>query len=84
MFLELGWTPALHDQAEDRAHRIGQKNAVNIYYMLAADSIDSMLMALLEHKRKIVDGSVGDEKKLNFRLFTRFYDEWQKKMSLQN
>lgn len=84
VFLELGWTPALHDQAEDRAHRIGQKNAVNVNYILAADSIDVMLMALLEHKRKIVVGAVGDDEKLNFRLFTRFYDEWKDKMMIEN
>ena len=39
-FLELEWTPAMHDQAEDRCHRIGQHDAVTAWYLLAADTID--------------------------------------------
>jgi hypothetical protein len=53
-FVELGWTPAKHDQAEDRVHRIGQDRKVNAYYLLAADTIDERMAALIEHKRAIV------------------------------
>ena len=35
-FLDLEWTPAIHDQAEDRCHRIGQHDAVTAWYLLAA------------------------------------------------
>ncbi|HAR79747.1 MAG TPA: hypothetical protein DCR21_02845, partial [Succinivibrionaceae bacterium] len=63
-FLEMGWTPADHAQAEDRAHRLGQKNQVNCYYLLAKDTIDEDIHALIENKRKVFNAAAdgGDEK----------------------
>jgi SWI/SNF-related matrix-associated actin-dependent regulator of chromatin subfamily A-like protein 1 len=58
-FLELDWTPAKHDQAEDRCHRIGQQDAVNAWYLLAAGTIDETMVTLLERKRAII-GAVTD------------------------
>jgi hypothetical protein len=58
-FLELEWTPAMHDQAEDRCHRIGQHDAVTAWYLLAAESIDETIAELLESKRSLV-GAVTD------------------------
>jgi SNF2 family DNA or RNA helicase len=64
-FLELGWTPAKHDQAEDRVHRIGQDRHVTAWYLLAADTIDERIAALIDHKRAVVgsvtDGTAGSE-----------------------
>jgi SWI/SNF-related matrix-associated actin-dependent regulator 1 of chromatin subfamily A len=59
VFLELDWTPAKHDQAEDRCHRIGQQDAVNASYLLAAGTIDETISTLLEHKRAVI-GAVTD------------------------
>jgi hypothetical protein len=65
-FLELDWTPAKHDQAEDRCHRIGQQGAVNATYLLAADTIDETIATLLERKRAVIeavtDGREQDER----------------------
>jgi hypothetical protein len=58
-FLELAWTPAKHDQAEDRCHRIGQQDAVNASYLLAAGTIDETIATLLERKRAVI-GAVTD------------------------
>jgi superfamily II DNA or RNA helicase len=64
-FLELGWTPAKHDQAEDRVHRIGQDRHVTAWYLLAAETIDERIAALIDYKRAVVgsvtDGSAGSE-----------------------
>lgn len=60
-FLELGWTPAAHDQAEDRIHRIGQKQACFEYYLLAKNTIDEPIAQIIERKRRIVNAvAVGD------------------------
>lgn len=53
-FLELEWTPAMHDQAEDRCHRIGQRDAVTAWYLLAAGTIDETMARLIQRKRGIV------------------------------
>ena len=54
-FLELEWTPAIHDQAEDRCHRIGQRDAVTAWYLLAAETIDETMARLIQRKRAVVD-----------------------------
>jgi SWI/SNF-related matrix-associated actin-dependent regulator of chromatin subfamily A-like protein 1 len=67
-FLELDWTPARHDQAEDRLHRIGQESAVTAWYLLAPATIDETMAQVLERKRSLIDavtdGQVRDEERL--------------------
>ena len=53
LMVEQDWTPANLDQAEDRAHRMGQKNAVNVTYLVMQGTIDQQLSEVIENKRKI-------------------------------
>jgi len=54
-FLELPWTPGALAQAEDRIHRIGQKGAVNIYYLIAPGTLETDMAELLAEKRKVLN-----------------------------
>lgn len=69
IFLDEPWNKALKDQAEDRCHRIGQKNNVTIYTLLAKDTIDERINEIVYKKGimsdTIVDGKViGDKTEL--------------------
>lgn len=51
VFNDLPWTAADVRQAEDRAHRVGQKNAVGVYWVTAANNrFDSLISDLVKTK----------------------------------
>ena len=52
-FVEFPWTYADCCQCEDRAHRIGQKNNVNCYYLIGQGTIDPVLYGIIHRKRGI-------------------------------
>jgi SWI/SNF-related matrix-associated actin-dependent regulator 1 of chromatin subfamily A len=52
---ELPWGPADCDQAEDRCHRIGQKDNVTCWYFVAEDTIEERILELIESKRMVLN-----------------------------
>lgn len=58
VFAELSWTPGQVVQAEDRAHRIGQCRAVNVYYLHVKGSADDVVWATLASKLDAVGHAV--------------------------
>ncbi|CAJ1445314.1 unnamed protein product [Effrenium voratum] len=50
VFAELYWVPGLMQQAEDRAHRIGQRDSVTVHYLIAKKTLDEVLFQTLEKK----------------------------------
>lgn len=55
IFADMVWSPGEHKQAEDRAHRIGQKDTVLIYYYICNDTIEKLIMDTLLEKQDISD-----------------------------
>jgi SNF2 family DNA or RNA helicase len=60
IFAEFDWTPAKHVQAEDRVHRISQKSAVTIYYLVAMGTIEESIVRMIDAKREVVNAAVGE------------------------
>ena len=64
IFAELDWSPAIHRQAEDRLHRIGQKNTVFAYYLIGNGTLDDHVADILVDKSyeidSIMDGANED------------------------
>ncbi|KAL4471126.1 hypothetical protein ABPG72_006507 [Tetrahymena utriculariae] len=67
VFAEMHWTPAIMQQAEDRAHRIGQKNPVTCHYLIGEQTLDNMLYKKIEQKLQIV-GAILDGKTTNLKF----------------
>jgi len=60
LFLEIGWVPADHDQAEDRSLRIGQTaDSVDCYYLVGSNTIEERIMEIQEKKREVCDQILG-------------------------
>lgn len=52
---------AEENQATDRAHRIGQKNTVNVYKLIAKDTIEENIVKLQEKKHALADQILSGE-----------------------
>jgi len=88
MFADMEWSPELHAQAEDRAHRIGQKGTVNVYYYVAADTVEEDIIEILESKRdvirRILDGDPLDSLAKEAERVALIEDPEEKDQALKN
>lgn len=84
VFVDLLWSPSDHQQAEDRLLRIGQKNAVSIYYFTFKNSIESMLWSVVGKKLSIInevlEGKKDVQNSFNAErlVFNQFLTEFRK------
>lgn len=53
--LDPWWNPAIEQQATDRAYRIGQKQAVTVYHLVAENTIEEKIIRLHQTKRDLAE-----------------------------
>ena len=54
------WNLAAQNQATDRAHRIGQRKCVQVYKLIAKDTIEERILDLQERKSELLDVISGE------------------------
>lgn len=76
-FLEFPWSPGELSQAIDRLHRIGQKDSVNVYYLLAEETIEERIATLLDEKREVIEAVLDGKAPAEGSLLMELIDNYK-------
>ena len=53
------FNPAVENQASDRAHRIGQKNVVDVIKLISKDTVEEKVIAMQESKKELIEDIIN-------------------------
>ena len=73
------FNPAVEDQASDRAHRIGQKNIVDVIKLISKDTVEEKVEAIKEYKKELADDIINLNLKENESIekyYNKSGDDW--------
>lgn len=57
------WNPAVEEQATDRAHRIGQKNVVQVFKLISEGTVEDKIINLQEKKKQLIKDVLDNDYK---------------------
>lgn len=72
---DLWWNPAAENQATDRAYRIGQKQNVEVFRLICANTFEEKINAMIEEKKALADLTVNSGESWIGDLSNRQLDE---------
>lgn len=78
------WNPAVEEQAVDRAHRIGQKNTVEVIKLIAKGTIEEKIYKIQENKKAIIEKVIDGEEHADISLSTMSEEEIEDLFSIPN
>ncbi len=61
VFSELDWVPGNMSQAEDRCHRIGQRDSVLVQHLVFEGSLDALVAQTLVRKQAVIDAALDTQ-----------------------
>jgi SWI/SNF-related matrix-associated actin-dependent regulator 1 of chromatin subfamily A len=64
VFAELDWVPGNVSQAEDRCHRIGQRDSVLVQHLVFDNSVDSRMAGIIVAKQAVIDSALDEGMKI--------------------
>lgn len=53
------FNPASEDQASDRAHRIGQKNVVDVIKLISQNTVEEKVIAMQDYKKDLIEDIIN-------------------------
>lgn len=69
IFVESSWVPGEVDQATDRCHRIGQKDAVLVQFLVLAESLEENIIRTMIDKKLTIRRIIDEDPAISY-LFT--------------
>ena len=76
--IEYPWTPGALIQATDRIHRIGQKEACMVHYIVAVNTIEEDIIEALDRKTKIITAVLDGKEAPDEDLLTTLIKKYDK------
>ncbi|MEN8434499.1 DEAD/DEAH box helicase [Clostridium septicum] len=69
------WNPAIEDQATDRAHRIGQKDIVEVIKLISKDTIEEKIIEMQEDKKTLINEIINGDNSLKENNLSKLTNE---------
>ena len=73
IFIDIPWTSGVFTQAQDRCHRVGAKNTVIVYHLIASGTFDEHVLDIVNAKAALSEYVIDDQVPESFSEILRSY-----------